>query len=506
MTTGRKRNDISKPNVIVIGLDSLRPDHIHQFGGPLQITPSLDTWLQRSVVFSDTLSPQPHTFPATVSILTGQWPKRHGARANLVSPKNFDVSTSLASSFIQSGYQTVFAMDETRFANIDEHFGFEKVVGPSMGIMDFLMSGVGDNVLSNLVANLPFAAPAFPYLQGNRGVSKLYRPGTFDRKLAIALGNADERPLFLYVHYCIAHWPYRSKNRLDPRNYAVDEDERFSDTRPAYLRAIRELDDQFDTLIRNLKKGGFLDNAIVVVLSDHGEDFNMKKDRITNDHGQEAANTVYGHGGSAIRSPQVNTLLSFRRLGGKQYPQMVSTAPASLIDVAPTLLSLSNIKPMPRAYDGIDLSSNGWRSGVDPMRIRFVESSFLPMSLNQRIIDEAEVAAEAAEMYEIVPNGRLQIRSEYVDFQISNRQRAVFQGNWLVATLPTSAQSAIVVNRAERRWWPIDEAPKAVPVTELTRALCSHWSGDSDFSPPVCASTSSSFHSLKQNSLDKPTP
>ena len=473
------------PDVIVIGLDSLRTDHVHSLGSSLALTPAIDAWMDESTVFTDVLTPLPNTFPATTSVLTGLWPTAHGARGSLFPPRRVRRESSIAHAFRDAGYQTLIAMDETRFANIDGSFGFDRLVGPPMGVVDFLMSAFGDNVLSNLSLRTPAGAWLFPHLQGNRGAHRTYLPSAFDARLAAEIADLPPEPAFIYVHLCAAHYPYRQESRRNPDQF----EDYVPDASPAhvsYLRGIAALDQQFRHLEETLRRAGRLDNAVVAVLSDHGEDFNLDQDALLNHAGESPDVFRYGHGGSAIRGAQVDAILGFRLFGGRAAPPARDARAASLVDVAPTLLSLAGLAFPPKRFDGIDLF--GQAPEENEGRIRFVESSWLPIAMARPDIDEAEVAREAGSMYALQPNGRLQLREEFVEHQLDYRQRAAYQGDWIVATLPGKPQRLIVANRATSTWWDPEDAPPDTPWHQLLAAACGHWSGDKSMEevcPPI---------------------
>ena len=60
------------------------------------------------------------------------------------------------------GYQTIYATDEVRFANIDQSFGFDQLITPPIGAADFLLGKAGDLPLVNLVSPTRVGAPAVP--------------------------------------------------------------------------------------------------------------------------------------------------------------------------------------------------------------------------------------------------------------------------------------------------------------------------------------------------------
>jgi hypothetical protein len=98
--------------------------------------------------------------------------------------------------------------------------------------------------------------------------------------------------------------------------------------------------------------------------------------------------------------------------------------------------------------------------------------------LNKKKIDATSVVGEASGMYEIAPNGRVQVRADYTDFQIRYRQKAAQLGRWIVASREDSDATGLVIDQSRKQWWPLDRAPAEAPVAVLRKALCTHWGGD----------------------------
>lgn len=466
-----------KPNIVIVGIDSLRPDHLSTFGAPFQLMPNLESEISRGVVFSDALVAQAHTFPSTISVLTGLWPTNSGARGNLFPPEVIKSKSSIAVDLQRIGYNTIIAMDETRFANIDSRYGVGRVIGPGMGAIDFAMSLLSDNVLLNLSANTYIGKVVFPNVYGNRALDYIYDPNTFSSLLREGVYKSPS-PIFLYAHFCGAHWPYRSSSIFRGDEYARLLEGEYADTNPAYLRSLGQVDSQIGALMATLRSRGILENALVFFLSDHGEDFDMRKDVLSNAKTGSAVSLVRGHGGSAFRAPQVQVLLAvqkYRNGKGVLSPGGVSDAPVSLVDIAPTVAQIVGLYS--NEFDGISLFrtlSGQWPND----RTRFVESSFFPAALNAAKIDEKRVLSEAAEMYELVSNGRVQVKQGYLDHQIKYRQRAVFFGNWVLALDEMGRGDLIVIDRSKKVWWKIEDAPSAVPVVKMRISLCQHWADD----------------------------
>lgn len=466
------------PDVIVIGVDSLRPDHLARNGAPFTVMPNLERLLDQSVVFTDTLSTQPHTFPSTVSILTGQWPATNGARGNLFSPQLVDRQQSVAHRFAEAGYETVFAMDETRFANIDTTYGFNQVLSPEIGVAEMAIGLVGDNVLTNLLSLHPVALWLMPEIYGNRAISQLYRPDSFSRRLRNGIDAiSEDKPVFLYVHFCAGHWPYELPHLYQKDRFDAMKTGAFSDTKSGYLRALGTADIQVQDLLQSLQEAGRLENSVITVLSDHGEDFDLQKDLWPEGAINVPGGIVHGHGGSAIRSSQVSVMLAISSRGDNDLGSGISEVPASLVDVAPTLHSLAGLSAQAASYEGhILLGEEREDVGID--RVRFVESSYFPGSLRKSTIEEAAVLRDMAEMYRLGADGRVVVKDAWVPYQIENRQRAAYLGDWVMMTSGESDEGLVLINRVSRQGWRADQAPTAAPIEVLTRAWCEHWKVD----------------------------
>lgn len=476
--TQRLQPEAGAPDVIVIGVDSLRPDHLARNGAPFALMPNVESVLNQSVVFSDVLSPQPHTFPATVSILTGQWPTTHGARGNLFPPGEVNRGASMAHDFAAAGYATLYGMDETRFANIDAEYGFHDVASPGFGVGEIATGMIGDSVLSNLFSLLPVSRWLLPDIFGNRALAPLYRPEAFSRRLSAGLSNVPaDKPLFLYVHFCAAHWPYIASHLYEPDQVSAMPSGDYSDAEINYLRGLHVVDGQVGRLLEQLRGSGRLANAVVTLLSDHGEDFDLQRDKWPDGDVRVPGGIVNGHGGSAIREPQVSVLLAFARFGRNPLPTGTQNTPASLVDVAPTLAALAGLDTRNAKYDGIPLLA---AMGQGPMedRIRYVESSYFPESLKQKSIDEVNVLREMAQMYEIASDGRIEVKPAWLNFQRKYRQRAAYLRSWALMASDDPNGELLVVDRKLRKGWPLSRAPASAPSVQLRQAWCTHWRGD----------------------------
>ena len=75
---GRRTDDARHPDVVLISLDTVRADRTSLYGNPRVTTPHLDRLGAEGLVFDNAVAVAPWTLPSHVSILSGQYPDRHG--------------------------------------------------------------------------------------------------------------------------------------------------------------------------------------------------------------------------------------------------------------------------------------------------------------------------------------------------------------------------------------------------------------------------------------------
>src|SRR3990167_3790348 len=342
----------SKPNIIIVGIDSLRPDFLSYFGVARQ-TPFLDDFLRHATVFTESFTPLARTFPSWVGILTGQYPKQSGVRYNLANLKNLHLHDTLPALLQREGYETIFATDETRFSNIDQRFGFDKVVTPPIGLNDFLLGTFNDFPLSNLVINSHIGTWLFPYSYANRPAYFSYQHDSFLNLVESHIAERQNKPLFLAIHFCLPHYPYVWAGLPLAGKNAVQR----------YQAAILRVDRQAQDFFTFLFKLHLLEHAVVVILSDHGEAIELDGDRVTeqelfisrksNQQGRiplfyssneegEMVNRSAGHGTDVLGLTQYHTLLAFRLYGMKSNMARDVPGVVSLLDIKPTVLTLTH--------------------------------------------------------------------------------------------------------------------------------------------------------------------
>ncbi len=452
----------NKPNIILIGIDSLRPDFIwsDEIEGESNL-PNIRNFLTHSKVFETAYTPLARTYPAWNSILTGTYPVKHGARFNLISEiyQNNKIM-SIAQLFRKGGYRTIYATDEKRFSNIDERFGFDKVIGPKIGAGDFLLGNLNDLPLTNLISNTWMGKVLFPFTYGNRAATVTYKPETFDRMVIDSLAEEEQMPLFFNIHFCLAHWPYTWSGSRNPEEEVIGMFD-------GYKTVLQQADKQFGRLITFLKKKGVLDNAIVVVLSDHGESFThdsvQYKTILDKNNSGVKRVMVPGHGTDVLSRKQYEVLLAFRKFGGNRFMPERSQQHAGLIDIAPTLMDLVQNHSANDQFDGISLRP--WLENPEfPLtsRMFFVETGFSVPAIMSASPNEVKAFQQGAEHYTISKQGRILIKDKSIPLLMSKKQYALYFDDLTFSLFPGGGLydhgKRALVNHETKMWYAPDSA------------------------------------------------
>ena len=433
----------ARPNIVILGVDSLRLAELQRFGGPGR-TPNIDAFLRKSDIFPDTTTPLARTFPSWMSILTGRSPRSTGAVFNLIRREDIDDDPTIGDMLATRGYRTVYATDEVRFANIDRTYGFDQVITPPIGAVDFLIGQIGDLPLSNVVANTRLGGFLLRYLHANRGIAYLYRPDTFVDRLRHELPAGG--PVLAAIHLTVAHWPYFHAGT--PLGLQMHGGEAPS---PAYVEALQTADRMFQEVLDVLQSKGILENALVVVLSDHGEAFGIPSESLLNVtdsvDGLQAPVEVlnWGHGQSVLSPVQYQVLLGFRGFGsqaeigaqGRDLPAIGEPRGRRADRDGVVARALS------RAVDGISLApllrSPLSSRGPDEHRIRFTETDFVVTPTDSGEVEEEDAARQAARLLEVDrTSGWLQWRPEMVGPLLAKKERAALDATRLLAAMPAA--------------------------------------------------------------------
>ncbi len=331
--------------MLLISIDTLRQDHLGLYGYPRDTSPFLDQLGARGVVFDDHFANSSTTLPSHASILTGLFTPAHGVRDGGTEDTRTPIppaAVTLAERFREAEYQT--------FAQ---------------------------------TANPPWLAPAFGFDRGfdEFGTSWRAAPESIDAFLDW-LDREDPRRSFTFLHFFDVHSAHQPEPPARPYHSGEEFMRRFAGEPPEgftgcthvgpqrcgshYLKALSEgveplpqehlryllglydagiahLDHRLGQMFEQLEGRGYLENALVVIISDHGESFY--------EHGQMLHGT---HFNEVVRVPFFIVCPPDMDVP----PRRIASRTQS-VDVAPTILELAGLQPMGQGRSLVDAVLRG---------------------------------------------------------------------------------------------------------------------------------------------------
>ncbi len=453
-----------KKNVIIIGVDSLRPELVSTH------MPFLQSQLDTSTVFRNAYTPLARTFPAWMSIITGRHPVSHGARFNLI-PEQFISKDNLYLPAIlgQNGYHTIYASDERRFSQLGKKQGFDEVIGPSSRASEFILGSFADFPITNLLLALDSYNIIFPDLYSNRAAHILYYPDRFSNQLKRAIEQRPLKPVFMATHFCLAHWPFTHAKYSKPQHDFPNS--------PDYAAMLGDIDKQIQSLIQILKKEHILENSIIVFLSDHGESWGNLETHLTNAEGAKLTVTDYGHGQTAYSPLSQSVLISIR---DSSIPTGIYEADSSLSDITPTILSLLDTHYDKSQVDGKSLTS----LPLNSERALPFESGVYISGIDLSNPSTINAATEGAKHYNITSAGKVRLKDSSVHAMIPLKEIGIKYGNQSIYLTRNSDNPWLVINHHTNTFSRINKL--ALAPQKPAKALCRFFHRDSEFIKTEC--------------------
>jgi choline-sulfatase len=338
-------------NLLLVTLDTVRADHLGSYGDREAETPVLDRLAAQGIRFQRVTSTVPLTLPSHTSLMTGLLPPHHGVRNNGVRSLRAEAST-LAEVMSGAGYRTGAFVGA--FV-LDHQFGLDR----------------GFQTYDDAIERPPGAGWL---LEAERTADQVV-----DHALSW-LRTDDARPFFLWVHLYDAHAPY-----TPPSPYR----ERHADH--LYDGEIAFDDAQVGRLLAAIAESGRSERTLVAIAADHGESLG--------EHGELTH-------GLLLYEPVLAVPWIIR---GSGLPSRVVTSGVSLVDVAPTLAGLLDLRWPTKAgvvLDGRDLSA-AIKAGTEPPPVDLYSETHYPelfgwsplVALRRR--DAKFIDAPRAELYDL---------------------------------------------------------------------------------------------------------
>ncbi len=351
----------ARPNVVLIVMDTVRADHVSALGYTRDTTPNLKRLARDSVVYANAVAASDITLTSHASLFTGMYPSWHGAYCQppeaIYGRELAKQYPTLAEVLRANGYQTVgVAANLYLRADFGLERGFDEFRIPRP--VPLLPDETRHLLRRTLRRVLSFAVDTAQF-------DRLYSLGEdIDAALFATLQQRGKpgAPLFVFLNYMDAHFPYVppapynasfpgkrarfTQDDLEAEQTLISKDQgEAAGYRPhcvsQYDGGIAYIDAQIGKVVDWLKREKAYDNTMIVVTSDHGESFG-ERHRV-------------GHANSPYQNLlHVPLLIKYPR---SAHPG-VESRPASLIDVAPTILSAVQA-PLPAALQGRGLDPGG---------------------------------------------------------------------------------------------------------------------------------------------------
>lgn len=298
-------------HVLLISLDTLRADHLSLLGYARETSPRLEAFANDTFVFERALAPAPNTGPSHMSIMSAVYPVQHGLIGGLRKPAGG--RPMIAEILSQAGFRTAAFVDGGK---LSREFGFDR------GFDEY------DDEAGGFAKILPKARH---WAQMNRDERFFLFLHTYD----IHTPYSPPRPYRGMFH----EKPYRGDFIPNGKNMtalAFKKSEMAPDDLEhvvaLYDEGIRYADDALgDFLVYLDERLGILDETLVIILSDHGEEFG--------EHGSFLHWQLY-------HRPNLHVPLLIRVPGA---PGARVEMPVEVLDVAPTVLDLLGLPPIPGA-------------------------------------------------------------------------------------------------------------------------------------------------------------
>jgi len=317
-STGAAHPADTRPDVLLITIDTLRSDHSSAYGYPLDTTPMISALAEDGVLFETVYAPVGATCPSHASLFTSKYPISHGVVRNgleLVEEERTLTEIMRDAGYTTGGFVSSFP--------VTQRFGFGQGFDHYDEVFDEESSKIGLNHWTKEEVEGGFD-----------------RPGLVTVRAAMDWldGVSADEPVFLWVHVFDPHFPYhrrpRFRQRFPDKPTNVEED-RIMD----YDSEVAFADSAVGEVLERFRARASGRGELVVLTADHGEGLD--------DHGLPGHNaTVYEE---ELRIPLVIAWAGELPTGERV------AHPAHLVDVAPTIVGLLELDA-DEEFQGIDLS------------------------------------------------------------------------------------------------------------------------------------------------------
>ncbi|HUT55137.1 MAG TPA: sulfatase [bacterium] len=316
------------PNIIILSVDALRADHTSYYGYPRRTTPNIDQVAARGTVFMDATSLIPLTCPSFSTVFTSLPTWENGVNRNGIP--------------LGPEFETLPAMLRARGYTTAAFVGCSPLYHTRSGFK-----------------------PGFSYYSdGGLGLLLELDAKILTRRAQKLLEKGLPEPFFLWLHYPDPHqphWPisghsFRKAPPAGPRRNRVED---YYDSEAAYA------DHWLGVLLDDLRQRGLLDNTLLIITADHGENVGGEKKFIG--HGRKLYQTI-------LNVPLI--------VAGPGIPQGRKISdPVELLDLSPTILAYLGLEPGARMEGRELISAIKQASPLQPVPFHFESYGLMVLDL-----------------------------------------------------------------------------------------------------------------------------
>lgn len=285
--------NISYPNIIIIGTDGLNADNMSVYGYSKETTPFLDTWVKDCLFSESNFTNSAKSMGSDTSILTGKSPLNTRVYFPPDILRGVDVSEHLPKLLQSVGYKTIqqgyaYYVD-SGVVNVED--GFDEINFSKQLHVDYLINKLfsfrlTDEVylFSSIINTVSTEVKEIFFIeQAENSYTKLMSPKNYGQSdhekikslyTALDKAKADNIPLFAHLHLMVTHGDY-----FYPQNDTFSKGLEQNDVwmEPFYDDSIMDYDGYIRDLVAYLKAIDEYDNTIIIVYTDHAQQWRVGK-------------------------------------------------------------------------------------------------------------------------------------------------------------------------------------------------------------------------------------
>jgi arylsulfatase A-like enzyme len=437
---------LSKPNILLLTIDTLRPDRLGCYGFSPSITPNIDRLSRTSIRFTKAITGGSWTQAAFPVIFTSTYASMFGGCLGpLATERPSPISALKEGGYTTAGFSTSPLL--SRSYGYEQNFDY---------YLD-LSTGENDPWLRSVRGGHYFLEqPFIHYLAGLIGIrtrpAKIYASAAeLTDQICEWIGKSKDQ-FFIWGHYMDVHWPYHLEDSLTQPSQIAQAWKDVVHLHNAnwngapisaaqsdhyiklYHEAVHFVDTQLGRMFDFLREKGLDQNTIIILLSDHGEEFL--------EHGR------WGHWEDNLFDEILRVPLIIH-LPGRTREEVINQQ-ISLLDLMPTILDICDCSP-PKGMKGKSLL---------PLWAGNGEKFQTSIAISEMLRDSWHIIAVRNEKYKYIWDSKKPRLPFLFDLQADQAEKRDLSSKFPEVVAGLHAQVDEVINEMERTRLENQEAPK----------------------------------------------